>query len=295
MIDEAPIARSGAAPAQTGYPGDPAAALPELLDTLNRLIGLRWVKQDVTTLLGLTPAAGRRSEPGLAPPLLGHHLAFAGNPGTGKTTVARLYGQLLAALGVLDRGHVVQADGGSIAGEYAAQAGPYLAAAFRRALGGVLMIDETRSLTSVRGGTEAERAAVATLVRLMEEHRGEVVVIIAGRPEPVWRFLVSHPGLASRLSRTLHFDDYSGDELAAIVEQAAGAQQYVLPGPTIPALRGFFEHLIRSADFGNGRTARQVFEQMTQRQARRIAACPDPRGLADRALLPADLPAPSEP
>ena len=161
-----------------------------------------------------------------------------------------------------------------------------------RAALGIPVVGEPGS--AKRGGTEAERAAVATLVRLMEEHRGEVVVIIAGRPEPLWRFLVSHAGLASRLSRTLHFDDYSGDELAAIVEQAAGAQQYLLPGPTIAALRDFFEHLIRGADFGNGRTARQVFEQMTQRQARRIAAWPHPRGMDDPALLPADLPAPSE-
>jgi hypothetical protein len=227
MIDEPPIASNEAAPAEAGYPGDRAAALPDLLDTLNRLIGLRWVKQDVSTLLGLDPAAGRRLQGGLAPPLLGHHLAFAGNPGTGKTTVARLYGQLLAALGVLERGHLVQADRGGLAGEHTAQAGPDLAAAFRRAQGGVLMIDEAWSLTPAPAGTEPERAAIAMLVRLIEEHRDDVVVIIAGCPDPLRRFLVSHPELAARLSRTLHFDDYSGEELAAIVEQAADAQEYL--------------------------------------------------------------------
>jgi Right handed beta helix region/ATPase family associated with various cellular activities (AAA)/AAA lid domain len=295
MIDDAEVVATEAATAEAGGPAGRAATLPDLLDTLNRLIGLRWVKQDVAALLGLTPAAGRQLEGDLAPHLLGHHLAFAGNPGTGKTTVARLYGQMLAALGVLERGHLVRADRGGNVGDYAAQAGPYLAAAFRRALGGVLMIDEAWALTPAPAGTGPEREVVATLVRLMDEYHGEVVVIIAGGPEPLRRFLLSHPGLASRLSRTLHFDDYSGDELAAIVEQTACAQHYLVPGPTMAALRDFFERLIRGADVRNGRTARQVFEQMAQRQARRITAYRDPRGMDDPArLLPADLPAPSE-
>jgi nitrous oxidase accessory protein NosD len=221
MMAAAPPAIEEAAPAVTGDPGERAAALPDLLDSLSRLAGLRWVKQDVAGLLGLTLAAGPRPGGDLAPPLLRQHLAFAGNPGTGKTTVARLYGQLLAALGVLERGHLVQAGRGGITGDYAAQAGPYLAAAFRRARGGVLMIEEACSLTPAPAGTEPERELIATLVRLMEENRDDVVVIIAGRPDPLRRFLVSHPGLAARLSRTLHFDDYSGDELAAIAEQAA--------------------------------------------------------------------------
>jgi nitrous oxidase accessory protein NosD len=223
MLGEAPPAIDEAALAQPGEPDDRAATLPDLLDSLNRLVGLRWVKQDVAALLGLTPGAGRRPGGDLARPVPGLHLAFAGNPGTGKATVARLYGQLLAALGVLDRGHLVQAGPDGITSESAAQVACYLAAAFRRAQGGVLMIDEACSLSPAPAGPGPEREVIATLVGLMEEHRDDVVVIIAGSPEPLRRFLVSHPGLASRLSRTLHFDDYSADELTAIVGQAADA------------------------------------------------------------------------
>jgi nitrous oxidase accessory protein NosD len=228
MIEEAAPAIGEAAPWVVGDPGDRAAALPDLLDALSRLVGLRWVKQDISTLLGLTLAAGPRPGGDPAPPRLRQHLAFAGNPGTGKTTVARLYGQMLAALGAMERGHLVQAGRGGwggVTGEYA-PAGSELAAAFRSALGGVLMIDEAWSLTPGAAGPAPEREAVAALVRLMEEYRDDVVVIIAGRPDTLRRILVSHPALASRLSRTLHFDDYSGGELAAIAAQAAVARQY---------------------------------------------------------------------
>jgi parallel beta-helix repeat protein len=222
MMAAAPPAIDEPARAVTGDPGDRAAALPDLLDALNRLVGLRWVKQDLSALLGLALEAGETP----APHRLRQHLAFAGNPGTGKTTVARLYGKMLAALGALERGHLMQAGRGGVTGEYAAPTGPDLATAFRHAQGGVLMIDEAWSLSPAAAGPGPEREAVATLVRLMEEYRDEVVVIIAGRPDPLRRFLVSHPGLTARLARTLHFDDYSGDELAAIVKQAAGGQQY---------------------------------------------------------------------
>ena len=161
---------------------------------------------------------------------------------------------------------------------------------FRRALGGVLFIDEAYSLAPAHAGTDFGQEAVATLVKLMEDHRDELVVIVAGYPDDMRRFLDSNPGLASRFSRTLYFDDYSSLELVSIVEQVAATHQYVLPEPTGTALRVYFDQLTRGEGFGNGRTARQVFQRMTELHAQRVAEIADPVTEALTHLLPADLP-----
>jgi SpoVK/Ycf46/Vps4 family AAA+-type ATPase len=236
----------------------------------------------------------RRSEAGLAAPPLSRHLVFAGNSGTGKTTVARLYGRILAAVGLLSQGHLVEVDRGTLVGEYVGHTAPKTTAAFRRALGGVLFIDEAYALVPHGQGSDFGREAIATLVKLMEDHRDDVVVIVAGYPDEMERFVDANPGLASRFTRTLIFEDYDDAELVRIVEANARQHQYELSEATHEALLGHFESVVRDDRFGNGRTARQTFQRMTERQARRLAD----GSVLDSAtedlvtLLPEDIPPP---
>ncbi len=258
---------------QEAAPGEdgPQARLDALLAELDQLVGLRRAKQDVGMLVKLMQMVQRREAAGLPPPPLSRHLVFAGNPGTGKTTVARLYGQILAALGMLATGHLVEVDRGTLVGEYIGHTAPKTQAAFRRALGGVLFIDEAYALVPDGRGSDFGQEAISTLVKLMEDHRDEVVVIVAGYPDEMERFVGVNPGLASRFTRTLTFDDYTAGELVQIVAHQAHAHRYELPEPTRAALAGFFATADRGDGFGNGRFARKVFQEMTERHARRIA------------------------
>ncbi|SNX88348.1 parallel beta helix pectate lyase-like protein [Streptomyces sp. TLI_55] len=268
----------------------PEESLEDLLAELDVLVGLERVKNDVSSLVKLMRMVRRREEAGLAAPPLSRHLVFAGNPGTGKTTVARLYGRILAAVGLLDRGHLVEADRSSLVGEYVGHTGPKTQRVFEEAMGGVLFIDEAYSLTPAAGSNDFGHEAIATLVKLMEDHRDSVVVIVAGYPDEMEHFIDSNPGLASRFSRTLLFEDYDTPELVSIVEHHAERHQYRLTEPAREALGAYFEATPRGERFGNGRTARQTFQAMTERQAYRVAemAAPDETDLIT--LRPQDLP-----
>ncbi|MEE4543157.1 right-handed parallel beta-helix repeat-containing protein [Streptomyces sp. V4-01] len=269
----------------------PVENLEDLLAELDVLVGLERVKHDVASLVKLMRMVRRREDAGLAAPPLSRHLVFAGNPGTGKTTVARLYGRILAAVGLLARGHLVEADRSSLVGEYVGHTGPKTQRVFEEAMGGVLFIDEAYSLTPAAGSNDFGHEAIATLVKLMEDHRDSVVVIVAGYPEEMEHFIDSNPGLASRFSRTLLFEDYDTGELVNIVEHQAEAHQYRLTDPAREALMAYFEATPRGERFGNGRTARQTFQSMTERQAYRVAemtAVPDESDLIT--LRPQDLP-----
>ncbi|MEU4563465.1 right-handed parallel beta-helix repeat-containing protein [Actinoplanes sp. NPDC023936] len=273
------LAGGAGGPALAPPPGERTADqsdLPELLAELNALVGLERVKQDVGAQIKLMQTVRRRQDAGLAAPPLSRHLVFAGNPGTGKTTVARLYGRLLTALGMLERGHLVEADRTSMVGEYVGHTGPRTQAVFRKALGGVLFIDEAYSLVPPGHTNDFGQEAIATLVKLMEDHRDDVVVIVAGYPEEMGRFVASNPGLASRFSRTLTFEDYEPAELTAIVESQCGQHEYRLSDDAREALHAYFATLDRAHGFGNGRAARQVFQRMTEHQAQRVADLADP-------------------
>ncbi|MGW7487219.1 right-handed parallel beta-helix repeat-containing protein [Streptomyces sp. NPDC054786] len=274
-----------------------AAKLAELDAELDRLVGLDSVKRDVLTLTRLMHMVKARQDAGLAPPPLSRHLVFAGNPGTGKTTVARLYGAFLAALGLLSQGHLVEADRTDLVGEYVGHTAPKTTAVFRRALGGVLFIDEAYSLVPRGQMTDFGSEAVSTLVKLMEDHRDEVVVIVAGYPADMRHFLDSNAGLASRFTRTLRFEDYTADELVSIVSHQADAHEYTLVPETLSALQTYFRTVQRGEQFGNGRAARQVFQMMTERHAQRASDLDlsaldlaSDEGKVLSTLLPEDLP-----
>lgn len=274
-------------------PAKPAETEEEIVDLLaeiSELIGLDRVKADVASLVKLMQMVKRRHEAGLPPPPLSRHLIFVGNPGTGKTTVARLYGRILSALGLLTTGHLVETSRSDLVGEYVGHTAPKTQAVFRRAMGGVLFIDEAYALVPRGHSSDFGQEAIATLVKLMEDHRDDVVVIAAGYPAEMQRFVASNAGLASRFARTLTFDDYGPDELMHIVEFEARRHQYSVGPATREVLRAHFDTLHHGEGFGNGRTARQVFQEMTERQAMRVAelALPDTEDLVQ--LLPADLP-----
>ncbi|MFH8788129.1 right-handed parallel beta-helix repeat-containing protein [Streptomyces roseoverticillatus] len=289
-------AEHGAA-ATAGADGDreePEESLDDLLGELDRLIGLRRVKQDVASLVKLMRMVHRREAAGLAAPPLSRHLVFAGNPGTGKTTVARLYGRILAAVGLLERGHLVEADRSSLVGEYVGHTGPKTQRVFQEAMGGVLFIDEAYSLApAAGGGNDFAQEAVATLVKLMEDHRDAVVVIVAGYPDEMEHFIDSNPGLASRFNRTLLFEDYDDAELVRIVEQHAASHQYELTEEARDALGAHFSGVPRDHRFGNGRSARQAFQAMTERQAYRVAEIEAPSEADLVTLTRQDVPEPA--
>jgi SpoVK/Ycf46/Vps4 family AAA+-type ATPase len=281
-----PRTAAAADPAPYGQP----VQLQKLLARLESLVGLEGVKREVATLVRLHQMAERRSLAGLPAPPLSRHLVFTGAPGTGKTTVARLYGEILAELGVLPIGQLVEVGRPDLVASVVGGTALKTAERFNEALGGVLFIDEAYALSSAGGGPDFGREAVDTLVKLMEDHRDEVVVIVAGYTHEMRSFLATNPGLASRFSRTIEFADYSASDLVEIVEGFCQSHDYQLEFETRLALGSYFEHLPRDAAFGNGRSARKTFEEMLGRQAYRLAEEPDLSPVAMTRLLPEDIP-----
>ncbi|UCM86749.1 right-handed parallel beta-helix repeat-containing protein [Streptomyces marincola] len=290
----APAAGTGTATAAAGDTGDAGGGRPadEVLAELESLVGLDTVKREVRALIDMIEVGRRRKEAGLKAASARRHLVFTGSPGTGKTTVARLYGEILAALDVLERGHLVEVSRVDLVGEHIGSTAIRTQEAFDRARGGVLFIDEAYALSPEDAGRDFGREAIDTLVKLMEDHRDAVVVIVAGYTAEMERFLAVNPGVASRFSRTIAFGDYSPEELLSIVDQQAGEQEYDLADGTREALLKYFTMLDRGPSFGNGRTARQTFEAMVERHAGRVARLAEPSTEELTLLHPEDLPAP---
>ncbi|MFD2420767.1 AAA family ATPase [Amycolatopsis pigmentata] len=265
----------------------------QLLDTLRGLVGLAEVKSEVAAMVDLLASSRQRQAAGLPVPSLSRHLIFAGPPGTGKTTVARLYGSLLAAMGVLAQGQVTEVSRADLVGEYVGHTAKRTTESFDRARGGVLFIDEAYTLSSGQGGAGHDfgREAIDTLVKLMEDHRDEVVVIAAGYQREMDGFLAANPGLSSRFSHRVTFADYSADELVTIVTQHANSAGYECSGPAVAALRAHFAAVPRGDGFGNGRYARQILDAAIARHARRTRGLTDPTLDDLCVLLPQDIPA----
>ncbi|MBK3587323.1 right-handed parallel beta-helix repeat-containing protein, partial [Streptomyces sp. MBT57] len=250
---------------------EPARDSAAVLGELDTLVGLESVKREVRALTDMIEVGRRRAEAGLKAASVRRHLVFTGSPGTGKTTVARLYGEILASLGVLERGHLVEVSRVDLVGEHIGSTAIRTQEAFDRARGGVLFVDEAYALSPEDSGRDFGREAIDTLVKLMEDHRDAVVVIVAGYTHEMERFLTVNPGVASRFSRTITFHDYLPEELLRIVEQQAEEHEYSLAGGTGEALLKYFTALPKGPAFGNGRTARQTFESMVERHAGRVA------------------------
>ncbi|MFC8714356.1 right-handed parallel beta-helix repeat-containing protein [Streptomyces sp. NPDC057197] len=260
------------------------------LARLRAMTGLAAVKREVGGIVDLLTAYRQRAAVGLPTPAISHHLVFSGPPGTGKTTVARLYAELLRSFGVLTSGQLVEVSRADLVGRYIGHTARLTTEKFEEAVGGVLFIDEAYTLTPAHSSQDFGREAVDTLLKLMEDRRDEVVVIVAGYPAEMEGFLASNPGLASRFSRHVAFEDYSTDELLSIIDEQAGAAGYVCAPATREALRVHLDALPRTRSFGNARLARQLMETMMTRQAGRLASLAAPDLEALTTLLPEDLP-----
>jgi hypothetical protein len=283
---------TGQEPLATAAPEaeQPARTSQAVLGELDALVGLESVKREVRALTDMIEVGRRRRQAGLKAASVLRHLVFTGSPGTGKTTVARLYGEILASLGVLEKGHLVEVSRVDLVGEHIGSTAIRTQEAFERARGGVLFIDEAYALSPEDSGRDFGREAIDTLVKLMEDHREAVVVIVAGYTAEMERFLSVNPGVASRFSRTVTFGDYGPEELLRIVEQQAEEHEYRLgPGAT-EALLTYFTAFPKGPTFGNGRTARQTFEAMVERHAGRVAQFAEPSTDDLTLLYPEDLP-----
>lgn len=200
-------------------------------------------------------------------------MVFTGNPGTGKTSVARILGRIFGAMGVLEKGHLVETDRSGLVAEYIGQTGPKANKKIDEALGGVLFIDEAYSLVAKQGDDPFGHEAVQTLLKRSEDDREHLVVILAGYPDEMRTLLESNPGLTSRFSRQMHFDDYTPLELSRIFGAMCNQNHYRLsPQTRAKAIFGMTAlHRLRDRHFGNGRAVRNLFEQAIRRMANRIA------------------------
>lgn len=258
-------------------PGDVPAAEPveDLLAELDDLIGLDGVKEEVRLLTALMRVQQLRKDRGLPFVEGTRHLVFSGNPGTGKTTVARLLARLYRSLGVVERGHLVEVDRSGIVAGYVGQTAAKVAEVFERADGGVLLIDEAYSL--IRGGErDFGREAIDAIVKQVEDRRDSMVVILAGYPAEMEALIAANPGFSSRFPKTIHFADYRDEELLAILTSLAAKVRYHLTSDASAVALVWFGSQPRGRGFGNGRLARNLFEAAVARHARRLADGPEP-------------------
>jgi hypothetical protein len=245
-------------------------SLGDLLAHLHALTGLATVKQEVDDLVAFLKVQGIRKERGMAPASISRHLVFYGNPGTGKTTVARLLSKIYASLGFLSKGHLVETDRSGMVAGFVGQTAIKTKEACEKALGGVLFIDEAYTL-AVKDQDYGQEA-IDTLLKFMEDNRDDLVVVVAGYPDKMADFLDSNPGIRSRFTRLMNFQDYSPEELSSIFGGFCKDGGFTLSDGATAKARGIFEEqfIQRDKTFGNARFARNLFEQCLVRHARRI-------------------------
>lgn len=251
-----------------------AAAVVEARAELDALVGLDGVKAELESFANLAQVMAWRRDDGARAADVSRHFVFTGNPGTGKTTVARIVGKLLYGYGLLARGHVVETQRADLVGSFMGQTAASTTEKFEEALGGVLFVDEAYTLSDpaeAHGSGDYGAEAIATLITLMENHRDEVSVVVAGYPGKMQRFVRSNPGLESRFTRTLRFADYSPDELAEIFRRLADEQDFVLADDVVPAVARWYRDARTAENFANARDVRRLFEQALVRQANRVA------------------------
>ncbi len=256
---------------------NPAPNLEESLAELDRLIGMDQVKKEVRTLINFLDVQRKRKEAGLPETKISLHMVFAGNPGTGKTTVARILGKIYGAMGILAKGHLVETDRSGLVAEYAGQTGPKTNRTIDQAMDGVLFIDEAYSLVSSEGNDPYGAEAIQTLLKRMEDNRDRLIVILAGYPNEMDRMVLSNPGLSSRLGRRIVFEDYSPLELGKIFGVMCKQYEYSSQGLTraklLVGLKWLYER--RDKHFGNGRLIRNLFEASIRNLANRVIESPE--------------------
>ena len=277
-----PTAPERAAPPKTNAAG-PAAAkaeseevpppekIEDLVAELDSYIGLSAVKQEVKNLINLVKVHKLRSENGLPTEDLSLHMVFSGNPGTGKTTVARIMARIYHSLGILSKGQLVEVDRSGLVAGYVGQTALKTRNVIDKALGGVLFIDEAYALNG-GGDNDFGQEAIDTVLKAMEDHRDDLVVIVAGYTELMRDFIRSNPGLESRFNRFLEFEDYSLDEMMGIFRMRCEKGQYTLAPEAEEAVRQFIaEENTHPETFGNARGVRNLFEKVLIQQSNRLA------------------------
>ena len=253
---------------------DNLPTLEDLLEKLDELIGLDNIKRNVKSLINYVKIRNLREEKELPNPPLSLHLVFMGNPGTGKTTVARILADLYRAMGVLSKGQLVEVDRSGLVAGYVGQTAIKTSDVIKSALGGILFIDEAYSLSPETGsGNDFGREAIETLLKMMEDHRKDLVVIVAGYSEQMERFISSNPGLESRFNRYFLFEDYNGEELYKIFISMCTKSEYILTQDAEEFARDFFNEIYDTRDdnFGNARHVRNFFENAVSVHSDRVS------------------------
>ena len=256
----------------------PRPTLEEAMKPLDELIGLDVVKKDVESLVNLVKVRKLRQERGMKTPDMSFHLVFSGNPGTGKTTVARIVGKVYSALGILSKGHMVEVDRSGLVAGYVGQTAIKTKEVVDKALGGVLFIDEAYTLAPENADKDFGQEAIDTILKAMEDHRDDFVVIVAGYATLMPRFIDSNPGLKSRFNKYLYFEDYNGDQLFEIFQGRVKRNDYRLDEAAEAAVKDHLQELYEDRDgsFGNARDVRNLFEKIVAAQADRVAGLESP-------------------
>ncbi len=266
-------------------------SLEEALSRLNALVGLSTVKSKVGDWIDQIKVFKMRKDRGLPVPDMSYHLVFTGNPGTGKTTVARLMAQIYCALGILSEGQLVEVDRSGLVAGYVGQTAVKTKDVLKKAYGGVLFIDEAYALAN-GGANDFGQEAIDTLLKEMEDKRSNLVVIVAGYDTPMETFIKSNPGLRSRFKTFINFDDYNGSELYGIFDVTCKKNHYAVDADARFALKDYFRSLYenRNENFGNGRDVRNLFENIVTRQSGRVARLSDPDNDTMTTITIDDLP-----